>query len=326
MSGSADTLAPAPRHLTSDMRIATFNLQNLRLRSRDGSLVLDGAADQDRPGTSRSTELARADRAATARVIASARADIVALQEVFDLAALDFFHDRFLLGAGSTPYPHRYCFDGNDGRGLNVAAMSRRRPVHARTHATVTGADLELSDLPTDLQDHPIFRRDCLELEFDTVTVFVCHFKAPYPDVAKAHVVRKAEARAVRAIIESRFAEPDRERWIVLGDFNEPARSETASGSALAPLTSGFAEDLLDRLEPGADWTYELPDNHLRSRPDRIFASPRLAREFPDTRPQIIRSGMEAVQHAPDDRSAGDAFLKPHASDHALIYADFSGL
>ena len=87
------------------MRIATFNLQNLRLRTRDGRSVLDGAADQDRPEMLRPNDLARADRVETARVIASAQADLVALQEVFDLAALDFFHDRFLLDAGSPLYP-----------------------------------------------------------------------------------------------------------------------------------------------------------------------------------------------------------------------------
>jgi endonuclease/exonuclease/phosphatase family metal-dependent hydrolase len=307
------------------MRIATFNVQSLRLRSRDGQPVLDAAADKDRQGRPQSIELAKADRVETARVIANARADVVALQEVFDAAALDFFHDQFLLGAGAKPYPHRYCFEGNDGRGLNVAAMSRRCPASARSHAEVTGADLGLSDLPEDLCRHPVFRRDCLEVQFDTVTLFVCHFKAPYPDEAKARVVRTAEARAVRKIIEGRFAEPDQENWIILGDFNEPAGPAEGSKSALAPLTSGFAHDLLDRLDPGADWTYELADTHLHSRPDRILISPQLAREYPSTSPHIIRSGMEAVQQHPRDRSS-DRQAYPHASDHALVYAEFPGL
>jgi hypothetical protein len=29
------------------------------------------------------------------------------------------------------------------------------------------------------LRDHPLLRRDCLQVEFDTFTLFVCHFKAP---------------------------------------------------------------------------------------------------------------------------------------------------
>ena len=161
------------------MRIATFNLQNLRLRSRGGRRVLDGAADQDRPEKPRPTDLAWADRLETAKVIKRAGADVLALQEVFDLAALDFFHDRFLLAAGGPTYPHRFCLGGNYGRGLNVAALSRRRPLEVKSHAKLTGAELGLQDLPQGLRDQPIFRRDCLELRFDTVSLFVCHFKTP---------------------------------------------------------------------------------------------------------------------------------------------------
>jgi len=308
------------------MRIATFNLQNLRLRERNGRPTLDGASDQDQPEALRPTELARADRIETARVIAKAGADVVALQEVFDLAALDFLHDRYLLEAGSRAYPHRYCFKGNDGRGLNVAAMSRRPPSSVTSHAKLTGADLGLWDLPADLRERPIFRRDCLTLDFDTVTLFVCHFKAPYPDRAKAHVVREAEARAVKKIVEGHFPDPSRARWIILGDFNEPAPSDAASRSALAPLKTGLAIDLLDRLTPGTDWTYEVPNSHVQSRPDRLLVSRRLAEEYPYVRPVIIRSGMEAAQHMSADDVETDPLSKPHASDHALVYADFPGL
>ena len=304
------------------MRVATFNLQNLRLRIRDGVPVLDGAADQDRPDMRRSTALANADRAETARVIANANPDFLALQEVFDLSALDFFHDRFLLKAGALDYAHRYCSAGNDGRGLNVAALSRRKPIHVLSHANLSGEDLGLSDLPADLREHPIFRRDCLEVAFETVTLFVCHFKAPYPDADKAHVVRKAEAQAVRKILEARFPNPDRAHWIILGDLNEPARLDATQRSALEPLKAGFAVDLLDRLAPGTDWTYEVPATHLHSRPDRILVSPKLAEEFPDVRPQIVRSGMKLA----GEIGGRDASEEPHASDHALVYADFPRL
>lgn len=310
----------------SEMRIATFNLQNLRLRTRDGRPVLDGAADQDWSKKLRHTKLARADRVETAKVIAKVEADVLALQEVFDLATLDFFHDQFLLEAGSPAYPHRYCFNGNDGRGVNVAALSRRKPVNIKSHAELTGAELGLTDLPADLRDRPIFRRDCLELEFDGVTLFVCHFKAPYPDSAKAHVVREAEARAVRKIVEARFTDAKHERWIILGDFNEPTRTNEDERSALAPLKSDFSIDLLDRLAPGTDWTFELPYTHLHSRPDRILVSPRLADEYPDLRPQIIRSGMEPLQRIPSNGPLFSLGSRPHASDHALVYADFADL
>ena len=149
-----------------------------------------------------------------------------------------------------------------------------------------------------------------------------CHFKAPYPDAARAQIVREAEARAVRKIVETQFSVPERERWIIIGDFNEPATSSVTSNSSLDPLLDGFAIDLLDRLEPGTDWTYEMAVTHLHSRPDRILVSPQLAKDFPSVHPQIIRSGMETAQEADNE----DQISNPHASDHALVFADLSGL
>ncbi|NNJ69029.1 MAG: endonuclease/exonuclease/phosphatase family protein [Boseongicola sp.] len=299
------------------MRIATFNVQNLRLRAEDGRAHLDGAVDSDTSEPARAGALAHADRMETAKVIAKANADIVALQEVFDLATLDFFHARFLTLAGATPYEFRYCKKGNDGRGLNVAALSQKQARTVKSHADKTGADLDLSNLPTYLRDEPIFRRDCLELQLDRVTLFICHFKAPYPDPIKAWVIRHAEARSVRRIIQKRFLNPSCENWIILGDFNEPVSDQTQSGSALDVLCNEFAVDLAHRQHQGENWTFEVPNTHAHTRPDRILVSPALATAYPDTHLQIIRSGM----HTNPGSNA-----QPRASDHALIYADFPGL
>ncbi len=309
------------------MRIATFNLQNLRLRHREGRPVLDGAADQDFDDRPKSIGQDIADRTLTARVIATAQADIVALQEVFDQETLDFFYAHFLLKAGSPPYPARICLPGNDGRGLDVAVLSNTRPVSVKSHAHLTGSDFGLRDLPEDLRNFPLLRRDCLQLDFETFTLFVCHFKAPYPDVVKAHIVREAEARAVRKIVENRFPVPEEARWIILGDFNEPSSGRDGTLSALSPLKQCFSEDLLDRLPRGTDWTFEVPDTHVHSRPDRILLSPALAREYPDVIPRIVRTGMTRYPAEPDACASDDArIIQSHASDHALVYADFPGL
>jgi endonuclease/exonuclease/phosphatase family metal-dependent hydrolase len=311
--------------MVSQMRLATFNVQNLRLRKRQGRLVLDGAVDRDFDEQPRSIEQDIADREMTARVIADVQADVVALQEVFDADTLDFFYHRFLVQAGAPAYTSRICLPGNDGRGLDVAVLSTRTPSAAKSHAHLTGADLGLADLPPDLRDQRLFRRDCLELDFEGLTIFVCHFKAPYPDVERAHEVREAEARAVRKIIEKRFARPESERWIILGDFNEPATGGEAGQSALAPLKQGFSNGLLDRLPPGTDWTFEVPDTHLHSRPDRMLLSPRLAREYPDVIPQIVRTGMTRTD-CRSGRAVGSGQTGSHASDHALVFADFPEL
>ena len=294
---------------------------------REGRPVLDGAVDQDRLDVDRSIELDLADREQTANVIKMAHADIIVLQEAFDLAALDYFHDTFLVRTGLPEYPFRYCLPGNDGRGLNVAALSRRQAVSIKSHADLTGTDLALSDLPHYLRDQRLFRRDCLELDFEGFTLFACHFKAPYPDPGRAFIIREAEARAVRKIVEVRFPQPEHERWMILGDFNEPAPGNAPLQSALLPLKRGFSVDLLDRLARGDDWTYEVPETHLHSRPDRILVSPRLAHDYPEVRPQIVRSGMDSsLRGRLDEPASGEVPRRPHGSDHALVYADFPGL
>lgn len=299
------------------MRIATFNVQNMRLRSRDGQRHLNGAVDRDTAELDRSDALELEDRIKTAQVIAAARADFLALQEVFDTATLDYFCERFLAPAGAVSYDYRHCRKGNDGSGLNVAALSRKKTRQVISHACKTGTDLGLTDLSPDLRDHPIFRRDCLEVHLDSVTLFICHFKAPYPDPAKAKVIRVAEARAVRRIIEACFPDPSQEQWVILGDFNEPVSDHALGDSALDVLLGAFAVDLLDRLQPGLDWTFEVPQTHIRTRPDRILVSPVLAKKYPNARPQIIRFGMEAKS-----RSLAGA----RASDHSLVFVDFPGL
>jgi endonuclease/exonuclease/phosphatase family metal-dependent hydrolase len=305
------------------MRIATFNLQNLRLRQRQGQLVLDGAVDRDFDDRPRSIEKDIADRKLTAKVIAEAQADIVALQEVFDAETLEFFFKHFLLPAGAPSYPTRICLPGNDGGGLDVAVLSKTEPLEVKSHAHLTGEDYGLNDLPKNLRDYPLLRRDCLQVEFEFFTLFVCHFKAPYPDTEEAFLVREAEARAVRKIIETRFLAPEEERWILVGDFNEPTMGHAHEPSALVPLRQRFATGLLDRLEPGTDWTFEVPDTHVHSRPDRMFVSPKLASEYPDAVPRILRTGMKG--------SAAKNAVKTEepvsqASDHALVYVDLPGL
>jgi exonuclease III len=96
------------------MRIATFNVQNLRLRHPGGEDRLDGARDGD---AAEDAALDPVDRRLTAAVIRDMRADVVALQEVFDSETLDHFHDRVLVPGGVAPYPHRAVFREMTGAG-----------------------------------------------------------------------------------------------------------------------------------------------------------------------------------------------------------------
>ena len=298
------------------MRIATFNVQNLRLRRGDGPPRLDGASDEDDPPNSPDPGRDRADRVLTAEVIAAAAPDVLCLQEVYDLPSLDHFHDAFLRAAGAAPWPHRVCLPGNDGHGRDVAILSRRPLEEVASHAGLTPIDLDIAVPPGTDSGRPVFCRDVLRAQLGRLTLFVVHFKAPWPDPDAAHAARRLEAAALRRLIERRFSGDDTALWLILGDFNEPAR-KGPDPRAIAPLLAPFSCDLMDRLPVTERWTYRLPGSGLRSCPDRILASPALAHRWPDARPRIHRDGM------PPDPAAGPSDpSRPRASDHALLSLD----
>lgn len=310
------------------MRIATFNVQNLRLRQPQGEPRLDGARDGDMPEDA--TEAAEAldpiDRALTARVLMEADADAVALQEVFDQSTLDYFHDRVLVPAGAKPYPWRHCPAGNDGRGLDVALLSRLAPVSVNSHAAETPASLGLTPVEGCGPDDRIFRRDCLEADLGAISLFICHFKAPYPDVEASWPVRQLEALAVIRLIERRFPNPAQAAWLVLGDLNEPARVDAGKARASAPLLD-FGEDLTRRMPRAERWSFHLPHTGIYSKPDVMIASPALAERFSEAVPRIIRSGLDRqAERYQGFRYPAVGRHRPHASDHAALVVDMPGL
>lgn len=319
----------AAREDGGQMRIATFNVQNLRLRSGSGGRArLDGARDGDLPADTgpEAAALDDADRRLTARVIADTDADVICLQEVFDRATLDYFHDVYLRATGVAPWPYRICLPGNDGRGRDLALLSRRPPSDVVSHAALKPGDLGL-DVPAGVSpDTPVFRRDCLLVRIGRLTLFLCHFKAPYPDAGAAWRVRNLEARAVRALVERRFDISRDALWLIAGDLNEPAR-EAAEGRAIAPLLGEFTVDLMKRLPEGERWSYEVPDDGLAARPDVLLASPALAQGWPEARPVILREGLSReVAHHRGERLPGVGQHRPHASDHAAVVVAFEGL
>ncbi|HHX91350.1 MAG TPA: endonuclease/exonuclease/phosphatase family protein [Paracoccus sp.] len=306
------------------MRVATFNVQNLRLRARDGVRRYDGARDHDMPedATPEAAALDLADRRLTASVMARAGADVFCLQEVFDRATLDHFHNHLLRHAGAAPWPHRVCLPGNDGAGRDLAVMSRLPLAELRSHADLTAPALGLRDLPDARPDRPVFCRDCLMVRIGALVLFNCHFKAPWPDPAFEQ--RRLEALALRALIARYCPGPDA-LWLVLGDLNEPMQPP-GQPRAISPLLGGFSVDLVARMPEAERWTWAGPQG-LHARPDAMLASPALARRFPLARPVALREGMglEASRHA-GPRLPDVGAHRPRASDHALLMIDFEGL
>jgi endonuclease/exonuclease/phosphatase family metal-dependent hydrolase len=302
-------------------------VQRLRLRQRAGEAHFDGAKDDDYTASRRieTPKLDLKDRELTAAVIKRTDADVIALQEVFDQRTLDRFHDEFLLDGSVAPWPHRVCKPGNDGRGFDVAVMSRIPLSDVRSHATLTCGDVGLEPMPGHGSEERIFRRDCLRVGIGPLTIYVCHFKAPYPDSERAFLLRRREAEAVRFLVEQDMSGKADPLWLIAGDLNEPAQEHEGREKAIAPLLeNGFALDLINRIRARDRWTFRDPASGRYSHPDALLASPALAAAFPDAVPNLVREGMElAASRSTGPRFAQVGQSRPHASDHAAVSIDF---
>jgi endonuclease/exonuclease/phosphatase family metal-dependent hydrolase len=298
------------------MRIATFNVQNLRLRGDR----LDGARDADDPrdAGAAARRLDPLDRRLTAEIVALIDADVLALQEVFDKATLDRFHDDLLLPLGVAPYPHRLCLPGNDGRGLDLALLSRPPLRHVQSHAALTPRAL---GIPAESPDTPLFRRDALRVGFDAFSLWLVHLKAPYPNPLLSASIRQLEAEALRCLVKAAHGPGD--LWLIAGDFNDPDPTGTATGL----FDAAFAVDLTARLPPGKSWTYRDPVTGRLSAPDRFLASRALAARWPAARPVPVRFGLDRQANpAAEARLPLVGNHRPHASDHAALVLDLPGL
>ncbi len=306
------------------MRITTLNVQNLRLRKTGEQDRLQGAWDSDDPEDQGFDPI---DRRLTAELLCDINPDIVALQEVFDLETLDYFHATYFLPTGAQPYPHRICLPGNDGRGLDVALMSRQQISAVRSHASLTLTEAGI-DPPSGIDPSlPVFRRDCLEARVGPLTLFISHFKSPYPDASAAWTTRRLEALATRHLVEQKFEKPAAGLWLILGDLNEPNSTEIGSERAIAPLETEFAEDLMLRLPKSERWTYYDPHSGQYHCPDALLASPALARLCPEAKPIVVRKGLGTEVLRYRGRRLSDVGAhRPHASDHAAVAIDLPGL
>lgn len=306
------------------MRIATLNVQNLRLESNDGRSLLHGAWDSDDP---EEEGLDPIDRRLTAELLKTLAADVVALQEVFDRETLDYFHQNYFLPTGAAPYPYRICLPGNDGRGLDVALLSRHPFDAVKSHASLTLTEIGIDAPPNVDPDFPVFRRDCLMVTIGQLTLFVCHFKSTYPDATTAWTTRRLEALATRRLIERHFQEPAENLWLITGDLNETKDPVAGRRRAIAPLETGFSVDLMKRLPEKDRWTYFDPHSGLYHCPDAMLASAALAERWPNSQPLVVRKGLgEEASRFQGARFAAVGKHRPHSSDHAAVVIDFAGL
>lgn len=322
-------------------------------------------------------------RQLTALALHAALADVVCLQEVDNKVALDVFYQRYLkrliepevarerkalqreaARAGHSVDPDqlyaidkRHYFDwrvvleGNDGRGIDVAVMSKL-PIGVRSHAHRTFQELgvwseELRNYRDKggrrdrLSPHDrVFMRDCLEVDLKfngrPLTLYVTHLKSMHPNRELTRPYRRAEALAIKAIIKERFGDGAGEaNWIICGDMNDfieidgrPVVDEHGKRvpSALDVLVQdGFAENVVNRRDALDGWTtYHGPDDQY-AQLDFMLFSPALAQGNRDMIPEIVRAGQphRATRYA-GERFPRVGWDRPKASDHSPVVCEIT--
>lgn len=361
------------------LRLATFNVENLMNRfdfsgyrnelQQDRVLSLYEIKDEaeyrllERARTISHTDDARQ---LSALAIAATGADVICLQEVDNLEALHAFEYGYLFKMIGHGYREKYLTPGNDTRGIDVAVMIRDRTrdgqeiefVGMQSHAHLTYDDFglfspELAELRLE-PHHRIFRRDCLEIDLKVggrrFTLYTVHFKSMGParngltGRESSMPIRKAEATAVRRIVEDRFGRgrAASKRWAICGDFNDyrervvvegdlyggyrfqPARETDSSLNVL--LADGFCENVVERRPEADRWTLyhsRGPAEQHLCQLDYILLSPALAGTNAAEIPRIVRNGQPWRTPFPPDqeveRFPRTGWDRPKASDHCPV-------
>ena len=325
------------------LRLMTFNVENMLLRFEfDPETEASLATLMDAEEPAARAELVRTYwnilndemRVMTALAIRDGAADVVCLQEVESMRGLRAFHDRYLRRMTELAYPHSVLIEGNDGRHIDVAVMSRFPLERIVTHQALRWDELQI-DKPKIVETarDRIFKRDCLEVHVQAgekvLPVFVCHFKSMSPEREKTQPWREAEATAVRRVVERRFPDPAAADWAIVGDLNDYTESDGVpdAGHALAPLLDGgFAVDAVKRIADTKDrWTHFFPDARAYRQLDYVLLSPALARKNKEAVPRILRQGLPyRAERYRGPRYPRIGWDRPKASDHCPVVVDLT--
>lgn len=325
------------------LRLMTFNVENMLLRFEfDPETEASLATLMDAEEPAARAELVRTYwnilndemRVMTALALRDGAADVVCLQEVESMRGLRAFHDRYLRRMTELDYQHSVLIEGNDGRHIDVAVMSRFPLERIVTHQALRWDELQIKKPKiVETERDRIFKRDCLEAHVQAndkiLPIFVCHFKSMNPDREQTRPWRQAEATAVRRIIEQRFPDPAAADWAVVGDFNDYTECDGVPDAehGLAPLLAdGFAVDAVKRIADAKDrWTHFLPEARAYRQLDYVLLSPALARKNTDAVPRILRQGLPyRAERYQGPRYPRIGWDRPKASDHCPVVIDLT--
>ncbi|MFQ5748326.1 MAG: endonuclease/exonuclease/phosphatase family protein [Planctomycetota bacterium] len=266
----APASSPKEAPQAGPLRIVTWNLDNF-FDSFDDPWRRD---EKTRPP---SISGSRQERVAA--VLHSLDADVVCLQEVENR----FFLERFVRERLGPEGYEVVLLEGNDGRGIDVALLSRF-PVGAVT----SYRHLRFSD--AEGHEHR-FQRDLLRVHLGPpldAEVFVVHFRSQLGG-EESDQIRLAEARAAAGVFQELHRENPRYRAILAGDLNDRPDSPTLAVLRKAGLIDACADSTVPSYNR----------KPYRSRIDYFLLSPALARRRPDCKVLETKATQAASDHNP---------------------------
>jgi endonuclease/exonuclease/phosphatase family metal-dependent hydrolase len=225
---------------------------------------------------------------AFAQSIELLNADVLALEEVENRDYLEKFVDVFLPDMG---YSNVVLFEGNDGRGIDVALLSRVPVGTVRSHRHLRFPG------PND-EGTMRFNRDVLAVTLlpegaPPLDVWVVHLKSKRGSeddgVDETEPIRLAEAKAVRRLLDDQLARDPQSRIIVTGDFNDTIDSKSIQaiiGSGPTAMWSAITD-----LGPNPVLVTYNKDP-FRSVIDHILCSPAMHERF---LPGSVRSPQGSI-------------------------------
>ncbi len=279
-----DIKTKATRKFTDKVRIATYNVLNL-------------FDDEDCPyhndeGTSPKP---RHELERLAATIKQLDADVLALQEVENRFYLERFNTAMLSDMG---YEHVVCFEGNDGRGIDVAVLSRLPVGPVTSYRHLRWKDSRGLDTG--------FRRDLLRVRIEppnakAFDLFTVHLKSKGGGDG-TEAVRMGEVTAIRGVVDPMLADDPQALFVVCGDFNDTWDSKPIK---LMRGEGDSAMEAFQNEDPEGCVTYNR--GQYRSVIDYIFCSPAMAERY-------VKQSMRVL----------DGSVETSGSDHNPVSMDFN--
>lgn len=278
------------------LTIATYNVENYVAADR----MVEGVYREGYPKP-------EAAKTALRAVIRSLNADVIALQEIGPRPYLEEL--RRDLASDGCAYPYAEWLEAADTE-RHVAVLSRRALSVVKGHTDLTFPYFGTSEQ---------VKRGLLEVRCEAdggeVTLFVVHLKSRFTDRAddpQSARRRAGEAEAVRDRVLRIFPEPQKARFLIVGDCNDgpgsrPLRALSARGKT--PIA-----EILNAVDSrGETWTHFFRKEDSYSRVDYVLVSPGL-------KPAVV-SGAAVIFDGAETRGASDhrpllvrlEFSKPQA-------------